>query len=453
MTVACAVALLFLLIISYLQNKRLNSPLLFLNSLFVIILFGASLGLFGMNTQNDEASILLIVGMLFVNIGYYTVNAIIVKNRHSYKPSCIQFDESSTINTFILTSMLIIIVYFSIYYILQTIQLFAKGYSLNMVRLFYFNHDLMEQSAGIEVNGLIGYGTAYLYTPIQHVYFALTSLIWFDREFLKEFRFWRKLIPFVSVLNIIIAMLTNGGRLVVYYLLICVIMTALSRKGVNERKHGITYKKGNKKRRLIIFASICIIGYFAYQVSLTRADNTTAFNIIKTVYIYFCGCIPNLQIKLNSVDAPQYAYGVSLVSGFIRPFFTGLRFLLHIPIPEVFSIGDGYLSAASATDIIGAGITYNAFVTMFYFFYRDLGLLGLIVESYLAGCFFSWIYNCGGRSTKGFIIYLLLMQGISIAFIRWQIMSVGYAISYYYALLLFTTNRSRLSNTKNRIKD
>lgn len=450
MSYVCGIVLLMFTMLSVAQNKKINSPLNFLNILFSAILIGASLGLFGMSKDSDDAALIVALGMLFLNIGFYVGESILKQKQSSFKPSSFQTEEGEDVNHIVLALMFAAMVYFSIYYIFQTIQLFARGYSLNMVRMFYFNHDLMEQAAGIEVNGLVGYGTVYLYTPIQHVFYALTALIWFYPNFMKNSPFWRKSIPIVSVLNIVVAMLTNGGRLVVYYLLICILMTFVSKRKLKEniepdRIEQKKSKKGNRRRTLIIFASFGVLFYIAYRVSQTREEGNAAYSLVKSIYMYFCGCIPNLQVKFQNIYSNDYSYGVTLVSGLIRPIFTGLRFLLGVPIPGVFVVGDSYLSAASHTDIIGEGMTYNAFVTMFYFFYRDLGFIGIVLESFIAGMVFSMIYNRAGFSAKRFVLYLILMQGVSMAFIRWQIMSVGYAISFYYAMLLFSRNRVIIS--------
>lgn len=443
MTIICTFFLLILFVFGYLQNKSFNSPLNFLNILFTIIMFGASLGLFGMNKDCDEAALIVLTGMFFVNVGFFAGELYYQKKGMSRKPIQFKVKDNFEVNSVILFLMSLILIYFSVHYIFRTIKLFAQGYSLNMIRLFYFNSGAMEHLTGIEVNDIIGYGTVYLYAPVQHVFIALTSVIWFDADFLKNHKFWRIFVPILTIINMIISMITNGGRVVVVFMAVCAVMTFISTRKKERSLYSPVDNKERKrkrKRNIAIIVAIIVLIYVAYNITRTRQEGNSGFSMIKSIYTYFCGSIPNLQQKIQKSDN-NYSYGVTLISGLIRPIFTGLRFLLKTPVPTVFSIGDSYLEASSQTDIIGSGMSYNSFVTMFYFFYRDLGVVGLILESFLAGFAFSILYNTAGKSPKKYVIYLILMQGLSMSFVRWQIMSVGYALSFYYALILFTRNR------------
>lgn len=439
MLIVCAIIVIAVFILSYIQYKHIINPVVFINLLFSVVLGGASLGLFGVSTDCDSASLVITVGVILVNIGFGFGTSCFSKKYILARPYQLDTSQDSQIlNNPIVVIMTAVMVYFTAYYAFQAVQLFAKGYSLNMVRLFYFNKDLMADATGIEVNGLIGYGSVYLYVPIQYIFIALTSHIIFDAGYINNYPIWRKIIPIITMANIGLSMLTNGGRLVLFQLMACLLLSLRVRQIKQRQKFGLTAAPKKKGiRKILIVAAIAVLIYLAYMATVERNESNISYSLIKSVYIYFCGCVRNLEINLNKItENMEYTFGVSLLSGLVRPVFTFLRFVLKIPLPQLFNVSDHMLEIASSTNIIGEGLRYNAFVTGFYFFYCDAGYIGVVLDSFLLGLALSFIYFFAGKNNKMFTLYLVAMQGVMTMFIRWQIVSVAYSMAFYYLLLV-----------------
>lgn len=417
-------------VVSYLVNRELFNPLVVINLMFAMIVSGASIGLYGLYTSNNNALFVVLLGMFFINAGFFLGHAASARRSTStaYKVSRLE-NDTYEINTTFLGFLTISLLYFTFYYLFFALNLFTKGYSLNTIRFFYFNNNLMEESLHVGTNNLVSYGTSYLYNPSQHVFYVLTAIILFDQTFMKEKKFWRKVVPFVTFLNILISMVSTGGRLAFFYFCVVLLVSFDVFKYKNVKK-----KSPEKAVVILIFCSLLVITYY---VSTLR-ENDGSFDIIKRVYSYFCGCIPNLENNLRySCKKTDYSYGVTLVSGFVRPLFTGMRLVFKTPIPQVFVNAEQYLIDSSMTFLIGDGLDYNAFVTIFYFFFRDMGWLGVVVDSFVFGVMLALLYFSAGKSIRNFSVYLLLMQAVFTSFIRWQFLGISYSSSFYYLLFLF----------------
>ena len=423
--------LFFLLAISYLAFRKISCPLVFLNILFFVIFLGLLISPFEINNNVEKASLIVLLGFVFLNIGFYIGSTIQVKKTQhisTRKNRPFYFDYK------LLYVLFVVLTVFTLYYVKETRTLMNKGYSLDMIRMFYFSgSEMVEQVTGYRRNIYMSIGTTYIYEPCQYLSIALMSLAVFNKEFLIENKKTKILLIAITGLNLGISMLTNGGRLVLYYLVICMFLSFSI-----SRNNSIVPKKKKKKRIFLILLMVIIpLLFVAIYITQVRSNNG---GILRSVFYYFCGSIPNMEINLNNYSYDYYTYGLTFVSGLIRPFFTALRFLLKIPIPSVFDASDSFLFDVGTTNNIGGGVEYNAFVPMFYYFYRDFGYVGLITESFILGTIIALIYKKVKTDKNNFKIltlYLVIMIGLSMAFIRWQIMSVGYALTFIYLLIFF----------------
>lgn len=442
MQYVCLFSLIVLVFFSYIQsNKNTTSPIVFINLLFFMITLGVVLHPYELKSDNDTAFSILLLGMFMLNVGYLLPGKHIIglKSHSSKVDNTIQATSGNVVRTLVLYGMMGVIIFFSISYIIETIALLAKGYSLDMIRLFYFGgSDMLESTTGIRRSALLEYGTTYIYVPCQYIFIGLSAiLIGNDKGYFSVKK--KRLIVLLTLVNLGVSMLTNGGRGILYQFLIVVTFSYIQR----NKDQSIKERKSNRLRRnVLIIIAIIILIWIANIATKNRHVGGEQTSILESVYYYFCGCIPNMQIKIEKFGNSEYTLGLVPICGLVRPFFTFIRMIFKIPIPHGFDIIDGYLIDASTTDFIGGGHKYNAFVTMFYFFYRDFGILGVAFDSLIVGAAFALIYNrTRYRSDlKSYLVYMILIEGISLSFVRYQIMSVGYALAFLYPFLLFKRN-------------
>ena len=81
----------------------------------------------------------------------------------------------------------------------------------------------------------------------------------------------------------------------------------------------------------------------------------------------------------------------------------------------------------------------NAFVTPLYYFYIDGGYIFVCLASLIFGLIVSFSYEqiCKKIETRNFIIYLLIVYGIFVSFMRIQTAIPTYIISFILTFLIF----------------
>ena len=219
------VFLCFALFLSVIRFKKIFCPLVFLNSLFTIIVFGLVLHLYPIYLDNDLAYTIILIGMMFINIGFHIVGKDIkVPSSINKDGSIIEMESlpASKINVTFLYIAIILLSYFTAYYVFEFISLSARGYSLNMIRMFYFgNNELLESETTISRNKFVEYGTVYVYNPLQFIFIALSSIFVFSKN--NTFGISKKmriLVIAITLINIAISMITNGGRMILYFFVV-----------------------------------------------------------------------------------------------------------------------------------------------------------------------------------------------------------------------------------------
>lgn len=425
MTLLASFLIFILFVISYGRYKRIYCPVVFLNLLFAIILSLGSFGWCGLKTGNDDAAIIVFLGVLFFNVGFFSYNSK-GSTIHGYNIKHTEYE----VNTKFIYILIAVLIGFTIAFASIAGALLASGQSLNTIRAVYFSAETAEAVTGEAKNPIIEYGTVYLYTPIQYLLIALSSILIVDKNLLSDKPILQKLIIITTLANIATSMMTNGGRMILFNFIVAFVSVWL----LKNKNFSLKFLK--KKSNILFVLALFALVFVANYVTQERSETDGSDNALRSLYVYFCGCIPNLELCLHRMPEDNYTYGFVLFSSFVRPIFTGINFIFHTGVPEIFSTIDDNLFFANTPNDIGGGREYNAFVTMFFFLYRDMGYLGVVIESFILGAVFSYLYKKCLYSYRSLIIFLLAMQGLSIAFIRLQTLSVGYALAFFYALVV-----------------
>ena len=455
MGIVGSLVILFLLFFSQTKYKSISCPLVFTNLLFLVIVFGASLHLYGMNKDNDIAFFYIILGMVFLNAGFYFSDTVASNNKAFSKRTIGNSERTYAIKSEVVANkkgiiiILALLIFFTVYYLIETSTLLARGYSLSMIRLMYFGGDeLIDSVASMHRSSFIVIGTTYIYSPCQYLCIALASYTITDQGFLHDSPKLRIILIVVTIMNIISSMLSNGGRVVLYLLIMDTLLSHFFLR--SHQRIEINHSFNLKKTRRFVLLLVSMVGMIIvanYVTSERESSSSTVVRLIQSIYYYFCGCVPNMQAKIQQFGTRngEYTFGFLMPMTIIRPFFTGMNFVLKVGVPRFYSICDQFLFDAATTHAIGKNLTYNAFVSMFYYFYRDFNYIGVVFDSFLLGIISSCVYR-RARERKGtaFVVYLVAMEGLSIAFVRMQLVSVGYVLAFYYSLLVFNRTKKRI---------
>lgn len=251
---------------------------------------------------------------------------------------------------------------------------------------------------------------------------------------------------FLSLACILItAVLTElciGGRFFLYYVAFGFAFLFLARKLIIKGAKTEKTKRMSKAMRLLIIVVIFFLLFGIIQV-------TGEEKLFSSIYYYFCGCIKLLDVKISEfLTTENYTLGITSLNGFIRPILVFFRALGVIgDLPQIAQDSEAYLLAVEevTTEVTRSGGTFNGFVSMFYTFYVDLGLIGVVIGSAIWGWFCEKIYlqmKNRGRD-KDIILYLLVLMALSMVMTRFPFCTYQYALSFVYLYFIFEFGRKK----------
>ncbi len=196
----------------------------------------------------------------------------------------------------------------------------------------------------------------------------------------------------------------------------------------------MTFKQFFLKYKTLSMATIIVIVFVGFMLSL-KEDGLSL-----ELYTYLCGCMPSSDEALTKIYEDTSFYGLASFNGILRavnliPRYLGIgpdfKVILDLVWTEMMNFED--------TIFIADNIKYNAFVSMFIYFYADGGYWGVFIISFVFGLSCSYaqknalkrpsVYSCS--------IVLFFVVMITLSIVRFQFFYAPYAMALIYIFLLF----------------
>lgn len=432
---AVTICIFFLIIgLSY-EEKKINALTIF-SGLWGIIIFLSSICLYNLNKAKNSTYVLLTLGILSFGIGY-----IFFRIFFSQK----FFRKKRDIKVYI--------------------PKYKFLYILSAVTILFYLKDLM-----LILNDVISNGRSLEY--IRLLAQDTNSILYTSRSNIENFIRMMIILPFVMVLQPVVAIdficgkknktllilniiilvlrsLTDGSRVMFIYFIMHLILVFMF-SGDNYYKN-IMKKNKNK----IIMIMVLVVGiFFVYKTSVSRSGENT----LKNMYYYY-SIEPYMfeQWKEEVDNRNVIAYGSASTNGFIFPTIYTIKNIFGLDnYPEKWYKNVFLLINETDKDwkVITSGTTKaNAYVSIFWFFYLDGKIIGIIIGSLLYSMIIAYSYSKlkVEMNNKNLCIYLLLLQGVLFSYVRMQFSNETYAISILYALFL-VYKKNKYGEKKNEIE-
>ncbi len=414
---------IFIFIICALLGKSYEktwiNPLTLFSSIWVFIVFLASLGLYGMNKITDTPYLIILMGVVCYTMGY-TI--------YHYKPFKIKIGRISINNNkqyichekifriLLLITMLVWIV-LSIITILEL----QSGITYRMIRDIYAG---VSEDNKLFTNKYEDVAIKWFFAPAVNVILAKIIYSFFVNKY-KWFYY------FASIILLGMYCFTTGSRIILLYSIFQLIFLLFL-----KRKGNAVLNISRKKKRIIRFAVILALVGVIIITLLRPASSSNAWTTKMTVYAYGSLSVPMLDHWVKYLDTiGTRTHGVAFFRGFLE-----LIARFGIPLPNKYYEYSELISycANSYIPIFGTKV-FNAFNTVFLDFYMDFGYGGVILGSLLFGLVSSGIYNNIRKKDDEFgtIVFLLLLISIIGSFARWQFNNTSYIMVFIIMRLLY----------------
>lgn len=167
-------------------------------------------------------------------------------------------------------------------------------------------------------------------------------------------------------------------------------------------------------------------------------------NVFEGIYCYLCGCIPCSDNALLRLDESIRYNGIVTFNGVFRVFNQIPSMLgLTAGVRDILDLAYEYMIRFEETTEIGPGIRYNAFISMFTYFYADAGYTGVWVLSFLFGGFTAVINKRAfinpTYSSCSLLLFIVIMIFNSI--VRAQTFLVPSVMTLFYLYFLVPKER------------
>lgn len=233
---------------------------------------------------------------------------------------------------------------------------------------------------------------------------------------------------------VVLAYVCSGSKfLIVTLLLSFVLVYSIYRnsrkKNMMSMKHLALWKKG----LITITTGVAII----FLIYLLNNKYGTWY---KSLYFYLVGTVPCGNNALENLSGEVKFHGMISFNGFARAISQALS-VVGIKVPYQNYMNEAYnvMQAYEHAIYIAPGVHYNAFISMFSYFYADGGIIAVILLSFILGRCSSNVYYRlkEEKSAISMMLYLYICYLILYSMVRMQLYLVTSAMTLIYILLLF----------------
>ena len=416
MAYLCISVLLLVGILYGLQSHKFSNLLSVFCFYWVAIIFLASLELFEMIEVSSRTYFIIFIGGLGYIIGYFLSQnfrgvSIAIHNKRLTK---IDFPKYEIRYKLAYIAMFIVCVFY-LYSLIKIVLLLREGTDYGTIRTMMLHGG----EDGIErlYTNLESLFSQYIVVPSVFICVPLSLISVVRGEAKKSF-------IALTFFDLILYVICTGSRIILASLIVQIVyLMIIYRVTVPKR-----VTKWLKKIILIGVIAIIIITFMRRSEYWEKINYT----IFQSYYSYACLCVPLLDTWLDIIDTNNYiTYGLA-----------SLKPLLSIPDVIFRQFGISNLDSYYYTvDILNStedyfwvfdNKNYNAFVTLFFYFYLDFREIGVFLGSLFYGRFCGKHYRKVTRDNnmKNVLLFLLLLQGFTKMLVRWEFSINNYLIAF-----------------------
>lgn len=247
---------------------------------------------------------------------------------------------------------------------------------------------------------------------------SLVQLVMYARGKCKAF----ELIP--TIINQALLVVTTTGRNDLLMFIIWGMFAISVNKKFSSSIRAIIKKQGRTIKFVICIAGVAIIGITFVRHRMSEESLISSYTGV--VHTYVAGGFQLLDLALRDPvewRLNTYTLGVSTFKGLLDTVNTTITMLtggvLHLP---EFYANANIQTIAEEFHAVSATKTMNAYVTMYYYFLRDLGYVGLICFTTMLSMLCSGNYKkmCKNPSLDHQLNYYIMLNIIFFSTIWWE---------------------------------
>ncbi len=385
---------------------------------WAIIVGLSNLKLFDMMEFSNRVYTIIFIGMIGTLIGYATKYYVRARKKKEIENNkYVKYNY----NQFIIKLICIVCIVFYAFELINVLTMLKSGVSYYYIRRMYQGY---EESSFFKTN-IERYFSSYIAVPC-----AYTLSIYIIISLFKKEKNTKNLI--FAIIAETLYLIVSASRMILIQILLCAVyMFFFLKKKLPKRT-----KKWIKRIAILLIFLIIILT----SVRENRVNGETYdWGMFRSVYSYFSIPIPLLDYWIEYVDLNNYqSYGMAFFRAplsiftllFLHPF--GISFEKLNGTIDMINIVENFVQVFPRHE-------YNAFASMFYYFYMDFREIGVFLGGVTWGVICAKTYKLAKekQDDKSFAILLIIFQAIIKTMVRWEFASPSFFVACILILFVF----------------
>lgn len=249
-----------------------------------------------------------------------------------------------------------------------------------------------------------------------------------------------KLLLILYILIIALSVLTDGGRSIILYLMIHLSLSYYytyqpKPKDLVRNKYVIRISK-----KTIPIVSLCIVGIIAFYYATIARSGAKSL-----IHLYFYGSISPVMFQIWSKTVETsglFGFGLASINGFISPLLYLIKTILgsdDLPfywgqvVQKIYDTDQIWVRTSALSKS-------NAYVSLFWFFFLDGRLLGVIWGMFIYGLLSNTVFKnyMKYRNAISLSVLQFWIQGLLFSGVRLQFAIMPYALALVIIYLSFS---------------
>lgn len=390
--IICSILLLFIGILAWKHEGVIYNPLTAYSILWSLVVFLAGFQLYGMKNYESITIVIIFGGVLAYALGWFINDKIIITCNNNIE--YVYTIRRSVVYIILLIAMLV--------YISLSVKVFVlllQGYDYGYIRSLhqgYVGKEYFDSSLILVLNTTV-------LAPSINAIFIITIIDGIQKK-------WNIKMLILVCADILLYAFSTAGRFIFINCIITVFVTLLI------YKIKINNKLKRKIRGIIIFLVLLVVLITVYR---GIESSTGLDNIFTTIYIYLTGTIPLFDFWRKEIGEFK-AYGTVFFYGVLDICDSLIKYS-GLGEWDVLKEVTPYIKNTERFIKVFNNTSFNAFVSIFYYFYLDFGIIGVIFGDFLYGFFSKAIFKRISRKNNFICIcfLIILLQQIIQTLIRW----------------------------------
>jgi len=363
------------------------------NAIWIFVIFLVGINVNNLYVPTTKALTLIFIGLICFNLPF-TVELFLKTNkgRHSKITSTDKNKHNKAKSIIFLLQIFVLIAMLPL--LLRVISIvLTQGYEV--VRYAYTNPK-SEYSflSFIEANIYI----YYVIFPLLYATSLYTVFFWSIGAI-------RKKNIMLMIINTSVLTFISGERTHYFALLVFFLAAFFISRSMNKRK------QNKRSRNIVLLVLIVLVAFVVVTVGRGISNQSIIRKLSDTVVLYFSGGVHIFSITISNptnYGLDKLTYGLASFSGLASLITTFTYVIFGIPKTGPFNTSDIQLYISGNIQI-GESTYMNAFPTMYYYFIRDFGYMGVIILPIIFSTFILYLYKLyGERHVLASIMYLYI---------------------------------------------